>query len=71
MLHRGSVNAARGTAYESSRQIGDTDMKFGVFANLITGKTLYSSHRTKAAADKACAKAGKNGASFVVLPIKK
>lgn len=46
-------------------------MKFGVFANLITGKTLYSRHRTKAAADKACAKAGKNGASFVVLPIKK
>lgn len=46
-------------------------MKYGVFANLITDKQLFSSHRTKAAADKACAKAGKNGASFVVLPIKK
>ena len=46
-------------------------MNYGVFANLITGKTLYSSHRTKSAADKACVKAGKNGASFVVLPIKK
>jgi hypothetical protein len=46
-------------------------MKYGVFANLITGKQLFSSHRTKAAADKACAKAGKKGASFVVLPIKK
>ena len=60
-----------GTAFESSRQIGDTAMKYGVFANLITGKTLYSSHRTKSAADKACAKASKNGACFVVLPIKK
>lgn len=46
-------------------------VKYGVFANLITGKTLYSAHRTKAAADKACAKAGKNGACFIVLPIKK
>ena len=46
-------------------------MKYGVFANLITGKTLYSTHRTKAAAGNACAKAGKNGACFVVLPIKK
>lgn len=45
-------------------------MKYGVFANLITGKTLYSSHRTKAAADKACAKAGKNGACFVVCALK-
>lgn len=60
-----------GTAVESSRQIGDTAMKYGVFANLITGKTLYSTHRTKSAADKACAKAGKSGACFVVLPIKK
>ncbi len=46
-------------------------MKYGVFANLITGKQLFSSHRKKSAADKACKKAGKNGASFVVLPIKK
>lgn len=46
-------------------------MKYGVFANLITGKPLYTTHRTKAAADKACAKAGRNGACFVVLPIKK
>lgn len=46
-------------------------MNYGVFANLITGKTLYSAHRTKAAADKACAKAGRKGAAFVVLPIKK
>ena len=46
-------------------------MKYGVFANLITGKNLYSAHRTKAAADKDCAKASKNGACFVVLPIKK
>ena len=46
-------------------------MKYGVFSNLITGKQLFSSHRTKAAADKACAKAGKSGACFVVLPIKK
>ena len=46
-------------------------MKYGVFTNLITGKTLYSTYRTKAAADKACAKASKNGAAFVVLPIKK
>lgn len=46
-------------------------MKYGVFANLITGKQLFSSHRTKAAADKDCAKAGKKGAAFVVLPIKK
>lgn len=45
-------------------------MKYGVFANLITGKQLYTTHRTKSAADKACAKAGKKGASFVVLPIK-
>lgn len=45
--------------------------KFGVYANLITGKTLYSTHRTKTGADRACARAGKNGASFVVLPIKK
>ena len=46
-------------------------MKYGVFANLITGKQLFSSHRTKAAADKSCAKARKNGACFVVLPVKK
>ena len=60
-----------GTACESSRQIGDTAMKYGVFANLITGKTLYSTHRTKTGADRACAKSGKSGACFVVLPIKK
>ena len=60
-----------GTACESSRQIGDTAMKYGVFANLITGKTLYSAHRTKTGADRACAKEGKSGACFVVLPIKK
>ena len=46
-------------------------MKYGVFANLITGKTLYSTHRAKTGADRACAKAGQNGACFVVLPIKK
>ena len=46
-------------------------MKYGVFANLITGKTLYSTHHTKTGADRDCAKAGKNGACFVVLPIKK
>lgn len=46
-------------------------MKYGVFANLITGKTLYSTHRTKTGADRACAKSGKSGACFVVLPIKK
>ena len=46
-------------------------MKYGVFANLITGKPLYSTHRTKTGADRACAKEGKNGACFVVLPIKK
>ena len=46
-------------------------MKYGVFANLITGKTLYSTHRTKTGADRACAKAGKSGACVVVLPIKK
>ena len=46
-------------------------MKYGVFANLITGKQLFSSHRTKSAADKACAKASKNGACFVVCTIKK
>jgi hypothetical protein len=46
-------------------------MKYGVFANLITGKQLFSSHRKKSAAQKACAKASKNGACFVVLPIKK
>lgn len=45
-------------------------MKYGVFANLITGKTLYSAHRTKSAADRACVRAGKKGASFVVLPLK-
>ena len=70
-IHRGSVNEARGTACESSRQKWSSSMKYGVFANLITGKQLFSSHRTKAAADKACVKAGKKGASFVVLPIKK
>ena len=46
-------------------------MKYGVFSNLITAKQLFSSHRTKAAADKACAKARKNGACFVVCAIKK
>jgi hypothetical protein len=46
-------------------------MKYGVFANLITGKQLFSVHRTESGAQKACTKAGKNGASFVVLPIKK
>ena len=46
-------------------------MKYGVFSNLITGTQLFSSHRTKAAADKACAKASKQGAAFVVLPISK
>ena len=46
-------------------------MKYGVFANLITGKTLYSTHRAKSAANKACAKASKNGACFVVCAIKK
>lgn len=46
-------------------------MKYGVFANLITGKQLFSSHRKKSAAQKACADASKNGACFVVLPIKK
>lgn len=45
-------------------------MKYGVFANLITGKQLFSSHRKKSAAQNACVKAGKKGASFVVLPIK-
>ena len=46
-------------------------MKYGVFANLITGNNLYSRHRTKAAAEKAAKKAGKNGVPFVVLPLKK
>lgn len=45
-------------------------MNYGVFANLITGKNLYSRHRTKAAAEKACQKASKNGVPFIVLPIK-
>lgn len=69
--HRGSVNEATGTAFESPPKIGDNAMKYGVFANLITGKTLYSAHRKKACAEKACAKASKGGACFVVLPIKK
>ncbi len=46
-------------------------MKYGVFANLITGKQRISVHRSESGAQKACVKAGKNGASFVVLPIKK
>lgn len=69
-IHRGSVNEARGTAFESSRQKRSSTMKYGVFANLITGKQLFSSHRKKSAAQNACVKAGKKGASFVVLPIK-
>ena len=46
-------------------------MKYGVFANLITGKQLYSSHRLESAAKKAAARLGKKGASFTVLPINK
>lgn len=45
-------------------------MQYGVFANLITGKNLYSRHRTKAAAEKARKIAAKSGVPFVVLPIK-
>ena len=45
-------------------------MKYGVFANLITGKNLYSRHRTKAAAEKAMKRASKSGVPFVILPIK-
>ena len=50
----------------------ETDtMKYGVFANMVTGLNLYSRHRTKAAAEKAAKKAGKSGVPFVVRPIAK
>jgi len=73
VIHREGVKRQGGTAFESSPQKkrSPTMTKYGVYSNLITGKILYSTHRTKTGADRACARAGKNGASFVVLPIKK
>ena len=44
--------------------------KFAVRSNIITGKnSIFSTHRSKSAAEKACAKACKKGASFVVVQL--
>ena len=67
----GMFKGQKGDAHETPAKIRRPTMKFGVFANLITGKQLYSSHRLESAAKKAAARLGKKGASFTVLPIKK
>ena len=42
---------------------------FAVCANLITGRSIYSQHRTRDAAEKALAKARKNGACFTLVQL--
>lgn len=71
VIHREGVKRQGETPLRVPDKKRSPTMKYGVFANLITGKTLYSTHRTKTGADRACARAGKNGACFVVLPIRK
>jgi hypothetical protein len=41
--------------------------RFAVCANLITGRSIYSKHRSRDAAEKALAKARKNGACFCIV----
>jgi hypothetical protein len=43
--------------------------RFAVCANLITGRSIYSQHRTRDAAEKALAKARKNGACFTLVQL--
>ena len=43
--------------------------RFAVCANLITGRTIYSKHRSRDAAEKAIAKARKNGACFTLVQL--
>ena len=43
--------------------------RFAVCANLITGRSIYSQHRTRDAAEKALARARKNGACFTLVQL--
>lgn len=43
--------------------------RFAVCANLITGLSVFSKHRSRDAAEKALAKARKNGACFTLVPL--
>ena len=43
--------------------------RYAVCANLITGRTIYSKHRSRDAAEKAIAKARKNGACFTLVQL--
>jgi hypothetical protein len=43
--------------------------RFAVCANLITGRSIYSQHRTRDAAEKALAKARKSGACFTLVQL--